>query len=143
MARVRERNIDDGIALSIVEVIDGWNGRLTWDLLIGEVTRRTGLSYTRQTLHRHDRIRVAFSAYRARAPQATSARASTDPEVQMLLDRLARVEGENKRLIAENGALLGQFVRWAYNAHTRGLSEAFLNGALPLVDRKQSKRGGG
>lgn len=62
-------------------------------------------------------------------------------EVQLLLDKLARSEGENRRLIAENDALLEQFVRWAYNAHTRGLSEAFLNSAPPLVDRKRSKRG--
>lgn len=143
MARARERNIDDAIALSIVEVIDGWSGKISWDLLIEEVARRTGLTYTRQTLHRHERIRVAFSAYRKPAPHATSHSASTDPEVQLLLDKLARVEGENRRLIAENSALLEQFVRWAYNAHTRGLSEAFLNSALPSVDRKRSKIGGG
>lgn len=141
MARVRERNIDDAIALSIVEVIDGWSGKISWDLLIREVARRTGLAYTRQTLHRHERIRVAFSAHRKALPHVTPDQVSRDPEVQLLLDKLARLEGENRRLIAENDALLEQFVRWAYNAHTRGLSEAFLNSALPVVDRKRSKRG--
>jgi len=142
VARARERNIDDAIALSIVEVIDGWSGKLSWCLLIEEVARRTGLTYTRQTLHRHERIRVAFSAHRKALPHATSDPVSRFPEVQLLLDKLARLEGENRRLIAENGALLEQFVRWAYNAHTRGLSEAFLNSALPLVDRKRSMKGG-
>jgi hypothetical protein len=52
--------------------------------------------------------------------------------------------GENQRLKAENDRLLEQFVRWAYNASTRNLDEAFLSRPLPHVDREQtavSRRG--
>lgn len=52
MTRVRERNIDDKVAATIVEVLDGWSGRLTWEALVEAVERREGLRYTRQTLHR-------------------------------------------------------------------------------------------
>jgi len=47
------------------------------------------------------------------------------PELQAAADRIARLEGENQRLRMENDRLLEQFVRWAYNAYSRGLDEQF------------------
>ncbi|MEM5332306.1 hypothetical protein VSR34_38410, partial [Paraburkholderia sp. JHI2823] len=61
MTRVREKNLDDTVVATIVGVLDGWSGRLTWDALIAAVKRRAGLSYTRQTLYSHERIRLAFA----------------------------------------------------------------------------------
>lgn len=49
------------------------------------------------------------------------------------MERIDRLKAEN-----ENNALLEQFARWAYNAHTRGLDEAFLNRALMPVDREKT-----
>lgn len=54
------------------------------------------------------------------------------PELQAALERIARLEGENARLEAENQQLLGQFVRWAYYAHTRGLDHACIADRLAL-----------
>jgi hypothetical protein len=61
MTRVREKNLDDKVVATVVEVLDGWSGRLSWKALIEAIARRAGLSYTRQALHRHERIRLAFS----------------------------------------------------------------------------------
>jgi len=58
----------------------------------------------------------------------------------MALELIARLESENNRLTAENQQLLGQFARWAYNAHSRGLSKDFLDRPLPGVNRGQSVR---
>lgn len=58
---------------------------------------------------------------------------------KVALDRIARLESENRRLESENNQLLEQFARWAYNAHPRGLDYDFLNRPLPLVNRGQSR----
>jgi len=60
-------------------------------------------------------------------------------ELQVALDRIARLEAENLRLAAENNALIEQFAVWGYNAHTRNLTEEFLNKPLPGVDREPSE----
>jgi hypothetical protein len=142
MTRVRERNLDDKVVATIVGMLDGWSGRLSWEALIEAVERRAGLSYTRQALHRHERIRLAFavrkkalSGHRDEQPRDASS-----PELQAAMERIARLEGENLRLEAENNALLEQFARWTYNAQTRNLDHHFLNRPLPGVDREQSER---
>ena len=141
MTRVREKNLDDTVVATIVEVLDGWSVRLTWEALIEAVERREGLRYTRQALHRHERIRLAF-AVRKKALSGAEAqpREASSPDLQVALDRIARLEAENQRLVAENNALLEQFARWAYNAHTRNLTKELLNNPLPAVDREQSKQ---
>lgn len=140
MTRVRERNLDDTVVATIVEVLDGWSGRLTWEALIEAVARREGLRYTRQALHRHERIRLAFTVRKkALLGEGAQPKEVASPELQVALERIARLEAENQRLAAENNALLEQFVRWAYNAHTRNLTEDFLDQPLPAVDRQRSK----
>lgn len=137
----RARNLHDEDIAKIVEVLDGWTGKLTWELLIDAIERRFFARYTRQALHKHTRIRDAFShrkgaiANGGEKPRKTAA----SPELQLALDRLERLTGENERLKAENTRLLEQFVRWAYNAHTRNLDEAFLSRPLPAVDRQQTR----
>ncbi|MBR8304736.1 hypothetical protein KDW49_28965 [Burkholderia dolosa] len=138
---MRERNIDDDVVATIVGVLDGWSGRLSWEALVKAVQRRAGLSYTRQTLHRHERIRLAF-AVRKKALSGQTDQKSRDkmsPELQVALDRIARLEAENLRLAAENNALLEQFAVWSYNAQTRNLTNDFLNKPLPGVDREPSE----
>jgi hypothetical protein len=55
--------------------------------------------------------------------------------VELTHQRNARLEAQNERLRRENSSLLEQFVRWAYNASTRGLDKDFLNQPLPSVHR--------
>jgi DNA-binding transcriptional MerR regulator len=59
----------------------------------------------------------------------------SSPELQVVNERIARLEAENQRLRMENDRLLGQFVRWAYNAYIRGLDEQFLARPLPIINR--------
>jgi hypothetical protein len=51
------------------------------------------------------------------------------------LGRVKRLEVELAELKTRENLLLEQFVRWAYNASTRGLSGDFLNQPLPPTNR--------
>ena len=137
--RKRARNLNEEDIKSIVEIIDGFSGNLSWGALIAEIRLRLYNTYTRQALHKHVRIREAFAHYK-QAPQRADVcrRPRGSIELQKALERIARLEAENKRLKFENDDLLGQFARWAYNAATRGLDADFLGRPLPPVDRDRS-----
>lgn len=136
MKQRRAKNLDDAGIKEIVEILDGWSEKLTWDLLIDAINFRTHNEYTRQTLHKHERIRNAFDLRKiALADGDATIRSVRSPELQKALERIARLEVEAKRIESENTQLLEQFVRWAYNAHTRGLDSNFLNRPLPPVSR--------
>ena len=136
MKQQRAKNLDDAGIKNIVEILDGWSEKLTWDLLIEAINFRTHNKYTRQALHKHERIRNAFELRKTSlADGDATIRNVRSPELQKALERIARIEAENKRLESENNQLLEQFVRWSYNAYTRGLDSEFLNQPLPPVNR--------
>ena len=136
MKQRRAKNLDDAGIKEIVEILDGWSEKLTWDLFIDAINFRTHNEYTRQTLHKHERIRNAFDLRKlALSDGDATIQTVRSPEFQKALERIARLEGEAKRIESENTHLLEQFVRWAYNAHTRGLDSDFLNRPLPPVNR--------
>ena len=140
MVQKRARNLNDAGIKEIVEILDGWSDKLSWELLIKAIKFRTHNEYTRQALHKHERIRNAFDLRKAALSDGDEAvRVVRMPELQKALERFARLEVEAKRLESENSQLLEQFVRWAYNAHTRGLDSDFLNKPLPSVNRGQDK----
>jgi hypothetical protein len=101
-----------------------------------------GFRYTRQALHKHERIKSAFTARKMAfaTGEVAEPKKVHDPVLQAALDRLARIEAENERLKRENANLLEQFVRWTYNAGTNGLGADFLDQALPEVNRGQTDR---
>ncbi len=139
----RARNLEDTDIEKIVSLLDGWSGRLTWELLIDAVEKRVHARYTRQALHMHARIRDAFAQRKDVLSRSPGKRkVASNPALQAALDRADRLTAENERLKAENGRLLEQFVRWSYNANLRGLDNAFLSQPLPPVDRQQSKKSG-
>jgi len=137
MKSKRSRNLGDQDIQTIVGMLDGWYGPLTWNLLIDAVYTRLHCKYTRQTLHKHDSIRVAFEV-RKRNLQAGEPQVRRSAQVQKALERISRLEAENQRLQAENERLLEQFARWAFNAYVRGIGESELNRPLPDIDRRQT-----
>lgn len=140
MKRIRMPNLDDAAIRRIVQILDGWSGKLTWELLIEAIEHRSRQRYTRQALHSHERIRLAFGGRKkALATDKPASRAfDGPPELKLALDEVARLTAENERLERENNRLLEQFVRWVYNASKRNLTEEFLNRPLPPVDRERS-----
>lgn len=140
MMRTRGKNIDDAAVEAIVGVLDGWRGKLTWELLIDAVEKRTYRRYTRQALHRHECIHLAFVTRKKGLAGRPAETPDSDmaPELKMALEHIERLKGENQRLKAENQRLLEQFARWAYNVNSRNLTKEFLNTPLPNVDREQT-----
>ncbi len=141
MSRTRAKNIGDEDISAIVSILDGWSGKLGWDLLIAAIERRNGNRYTRQALDKHERIKQAFVLRKqALTGKDGLARKVSSPELQAALDRIQRLAAENARLTRENVLLLEQFVRWAYNSNIAGISLERLNKDLPVVDRNQSDK---
>lgn len=141
MARIRGRNIDDGMTSIIIGILDGWSNKLSWELLIEAVFSRVGHRYTRQALAANGNIVVAYRTHRDRlrgtfvkAPSAEE----VSPETRILLDSIERLEAENARLLVENRGYCETFTRWVANASARGLTEEYLNIPLPKVDREQT-----
>ncbi len=141
MIRRRAKNLGDAEIKQIAEILDGWSGKLTWELLISAIELRCYNRYTRQALHKHERIHHAFEVTKQRLNDGdpTTSKKMASPALQAALERIARLEAENKRLESENNRLLEQFARWAYNAHIRGLDQEFLSRALPAVNRGQTR----
>jgi len=132
----RSKNLTDQSIEAIVRILDGWSGKITWELLIEEIKKRLHQTYTRQALFSHERIRIAFQLKKDSLPfHKEKLKKLYDPEEIIESQRNARLVAENTRLERENQRLLEQFTRWAYNAHTYGLSEDQLNKALPMVHR--------
>ena len=137
----RSKNLSDGDIAEIVAILDGWSGKLSWELFIEAIAKRKHTSYTRQTLHKHVRIREAFSLRKktlSNAPESSVSEDDVPPELRAALEYTARLQAENTRLKMENARLLEQFVLWAYNAHTHGLDHDFLARPIPKVSRGQS-----
>jgi hypothetical protein len=137
----RAKNLSDSDIAKIVEVLDGWSGRLSWELLIDAIEKRMFSRYARQTLFKHGRIKDAFSLRKAALAQSGDRprKSASSPEMQVAMDRIERLTAENQRLEAENTRLLEQFVRWTYNAGNRNLDQTFLDQPLPRVDREQTR----
>ncbi|MFZ6048079.1 hypothetical protein ACFW0H_18380 [Pseudomonas sp. CR3202] len=137
--RNRARNLDDRSIERIVEIMDGWNSpKLTWELLIEQISLRLRVRYTRQALHNHSRIKAAFSERK----KTLSRTNFNDPKPQTP-DQLyiSRLEEEIERLKRENNNLLEQFNRWIYNGALNQLSDQMLdlmNRPLPPVYRQRS-----
>ncbi|MGP1715539.1 MAG: hypothetical protein ACTS9Y_16095 [Methylophilus sp.] len=137
----RAPNLDDATIERIVQILDGWSGKLSWKLFIEAITIQLHLSYARQTLNNHERIRSGFVARKKELTgQERKSKNTESPELQLAAQRIKLLEAEIARLTRENNTLLEQFVRWAYNASTRQLDLDFLNTPLPLINRDRTKK---
>lgn len=135
----RGKNLTDDAIEQIVRILDGWSGKLTWEALIDTIVTRLHCRYTRQALHKHERIKAAYALRKeALGKLGKDGTPRGSGQQSEPTARIARLEAENQRLEAENQRLLEQFVVWAYNAHTRGLDKNFLSQPLPRVNRDQT-----
>lgn len=129
---LNEQDID-----RVVELLDGWKGKLTWELLCDACERTINTRPTRQTLAKFQRIAGAYKAIKERGREEAES-LSIPPSLNAAAERIERLTRENERLKRENNELLEQFVVWQYNAHAKGLSEYDLNQGLPGIDRGQT-----
>lgn len=118
----------------IVALINGWKGRLTWEALREAVARETGANYSRQALNNYVEIKAAYKVYGAKpalAPEKT-ALSRTQQKIRDLERKVAELE-------AVRDVLMEKFARWAVNASTRNLDEAFLDQPLRRINRSENR----
>ena len=126
---------------AVLDILDGWRGKLTWELLLAAVEASTGHRYSRFTFAEYPEIASAFSL-RKETLRGTLPRTRAEPRderVRAALARADRYEAKASRLEAENQLLLEQFVTWAINAERRGVTLDMLNAPLPKPPRSRSK----
>ena len=143
MTRVRGKNIDEATVETIIGVLDGWSGKLSWNLFREAVRARVGHLYSRQALSGIEKISEAYGTHRTRlregAPESSQLDPDVAPEVRILQEMNERLKAENVRLLAENTTYIETFTTWAYNASNRGLTNEYLNTPMPKIDREQTR----
>lgn len=139
----RSPDLTEESVLKIVELIDEWDGALTWDKLIGKIEDVLGYSYSRFTLYEYPSIANAFAIKKdsiRRKKEGNSRKPSTprDERLAAALEQVERYKRKLERFENENNLLLEQFVRWAYNAQRKGISMKTLNEPIPKPERGKS-----
>ncbi|MEN3277565.1 MAG: hypothetical protein V7631_3355 [Massilia sp.] len=141
MKKNRAPDLTDERIATVIETLDTWKGKLTWELLLDAVEKSAGHRYSRFTFAEYPEIANAFSL-RKDALRGTLPRARGEPRDERLRAALAQVEryqAKLERLEAENQLLTEQFVTWAINAERNGVTLHMLNAPLPKPDRARSK----
>lgn len=122
----------------VVELLDGWKEKLTWEDLCDACEPVIGTRPSRQTLAKYPRIKNAFKECKKRLKERAR-EASTPDTLAQAAQRIERLQNENERLKRENQELLEQFVVWQYNAYVNGLTDVDLNKPLPSIDRERTE----
>ena len=126
---------------TVLETIDGWKGKLTWDLLIAAVEKATEIAYSRFTFAEYPEIANAFTLKKdaLRGAWKGEPTAPRDERVRAALEQAARLQAKVERLAQENMLLKEQFVTWAHNAERKGVTIMMLNAPLGKPQRERSK----
>ncbi|OZB69554.1 MULTISPECIES: hypothetical protein [unclassified Thiomonas] len=141
MKKPRAPDLTEERIQAVIDTLDDWKGKLTWDLLLKKVEEKTGIAYSRFTFAEYPKIANAF-ALRKKALSGTwkiDAKSPRDEQVRAALEQVARYRAKVDRLEQENQLLLEQFVTWATNAERKGVTMAMLNAPLPKPNRDRSK----
>lgn len=133
--RERSENLDDEKIEKIVQILDGWSGKLTWSKLIDEIFLHLKNKYTRQTLAKHTRIKSAYDLIKENKYDTKDSKTYSPAEVNVINQELEKVKAENRRLKKEKQDLLAQFARWTYNSYAKGISKDELDKPLPIIYR--------
>mgnify|MGYP000011465727 CR=1 FL=1 len=135
---MRHRNLTEYDIQVLIDLIDGWEGKLTWDGLCDRADEVFGFRPSRQTLNSHLAVKSAFDAKKnhAKAGPQPSRRPSS---LSYAEQRIRKLESEVERHKDENRRLIETFIRWQYNAQKRGITKAMLDEHLPVIDRDSSE----
>lgn len=128
------KHIDQNDVVRVKSILDGWQGKLTWDFLVVEFEKRYGRASTRQALSRNSDIKNAFDDRKRHLKSGVSIKSKPQTLIGAA-QSIDRLSAENIRLKKENERLLEMFVVWQYNAYKRGITEDQLNEPLPSIDR--------
>lgn len=133
------RHLNSNDVKRIIGLIDGWSGKLTWDLLCEKIEEALGCRKTRQTLNANAPIKEAFTHKKERLKNQIVG-LKIPASLGIAAQRIQRLEEENARLQKENDRLNIKFLVWQSNAYRhRSLTKDQLDAPLPAVDRDSSE----
>jgi hypothetical protein len=135
----RARIIDEDVIEVVLHILDGWKGKLTWDLLIAAVKASISADYTRQALSGHTRIADAFVLRKRGLAKEVGKIPSGDARTNGYLETISRLKAENQRLASEVNNYREMFIRWTFNAQKMNLTAADLNSPLLRPERDATK----
>lgn len=141
MRKSRAPDLTQEVLQQVLDTLDSWNGKLTWELLLDAVEKLTGHRYSRFTFADYPQIANAFS-FKKDSLRGTLPRSCGEPKDERLraaLQQVDRLQGKVDRLQAENKLLSEQFVTWAINAERKGVTIDMLNTPLPKPNRDRTK----
>lgn len=143
MRKSRAPDLTEERIVLVLETLDAWRGKLTWDRLLDAVQASTGHRYSRFTFAEYPEIANAFSSKKnvLRGSLMRERGAPRDKQVCAVMAQAERYKQKAIRLEAENQLLVEQFVTWAINAERKGVTMDMLNAPLPKPDRDRSKIG--
>jgi len=141
MKKPRAPDLTDERIQVVLNTLDGWKGKLTWDLLIAAVKVSTGIAYSRFTFSDYPEIANAFALKKEalRGNWRGAPATPRDERVRAALEKVERLQSKIDRLTQENRLLKEQFVTWAHNAERKGVTIMMLNAPLPKPERERSK----
>ncbi|WP_197388313.1 hypothetical protein [Ralstonia pseudosolanacearum] len=112
MRKNRAPDLTDERIAVVLDTLDAWKGKLTWELLLDAVEVSMGYRYSRFTFAEYPEIANAFSlkkdALRGTLPRARGE--PRDERVRAALAQAERYQAKADRLEAENKLLTEQFV---------------------------------
>ncbi|MEZ8889238.1 hypothetical protein AB6F11_14750 [Vibrio sp. 10N.247.311.14] len=135
---------------TILDVINTWEGKLTWPLLCERVADLLGIKggVQRQSLSSYKQIQEAYTDKKdaLRHPVAPDAAPTVKVDVDYLQGKVRALEAEVARLTVLNNAYKQRFILWQHNAYKNGVRMESLDDAIemlqkPLVELKR-KTGG-
>lgn len=142
MAKTCKPKLSTGDVGTIVEMIEVWEGPMTWDRITDRVALVLRRPFSRQALEAHGRIKTAYQTRKVRLRRViASVRAGkpdleeVPPELALVLRRSEALQARVDRLQVTVDAYDAKFVTWLHNARIAGISEDALNAPLPKVDR--------
>lgn len=123
----------------VLDLINAWEGKLTWPLLCKPVASLLGIrdGVTRQALSSYKDIQVAYTEKKAalRQPVEPSVAPSGNMDVDYLQGKVAGLEAEVARLKALNEAYKQRFILWQHNAYKYGIRIDSLDDAVEMLQK--------
>lgn len=141
MKKTRAPDLTPELIQCVLETLDNWKGKLTWDLLLSAVEKASGIAYSRFTFAEYPEVANAFSLRKEALRGASKGEPASprDERVRAALEQVTRLQSTVTRLKQENALLKEQFVTWALNAERKGVTMSMLNAPLPKPNRDQTK----
>ena len=132
------KHLTDSDVVEIVELLQSWKFKLTWELLVQACEKSLGLTTTRQALNRKAQIKEEFDI-RKRALKTGVDDTPKPNSIQQAHARIARLLKRNKELEEQNALYREKFLRWQFNAERYGVGKEQLEKPLMRPDLGSDK----